>query len=374
MLFGDRPAVMAADFNEALRLVARDISGGAVKSRLHRLAVEPFTDLEGRTTRTGRLLAAELTAELAARRSILIIDQQRLAAYLEQRHAASLSGLPQDQLAKAGKELGLDGIVAGSVVESASRIRLTVKLIAVRNGSLTAVARTTLPRSGLLAELADPPAGPASLQKPNASHTQSEIPSVHDSARHPPDGMTLIPAGPFLYGEGDRQRTVTLPAFWIDLFEVTNGQYAEFRDVEHDALASHRPVANVSWTQATQFCWSRGKRLPTEQEWEKASRGTDGRLYPWGNTYDSALVNAESRHRGMSDVGKFEDGRSPYGLYDMAGNVMEWTGSGDDQVKVFRGGSWASSQSDVRTTSAGSIAPAHRLSDLGFRCAMDGPR
>jgi serine/threonine-protein kinase len=157
----------------------------------------------------------------------------------------------------------------------------------------------------------------------------------------------------------------------MDLFEVTNARYAEFRVIEYDPLASHRPVANVSWNQAAQFCRFHGKRLPTEQEWEKAARGTDGRQYPWGNTYEPVLLNADNRFGETTSVGRFEEGRSPYGLYDMAGNVMEWTDSGDEQVKVFRGGSWVSSPPDVRATSRGSIAPAYRLPDLGFRCAMD---
>lgn len=366
---------MAADFDEQLRKVAREITKGAAKGRIHRLAVEPFADLEGRVTQTGRLLAAELTTELAADRAVQLIDQRQLAAHLEKRKAVLLSGLSHQELSQIGKDLGLDGIVAGSVVESASRIRLTVKLIAVKNGSLVAAAKTTLPKTGLLAELAGPVTEPPRpLQQPGAPRTESEAPSIQGSEGRPPEGMALIPAGPFLYGKGDRQRTVTLPAFWIDLFEVTNSQYAEFRAVNYDPLASHQPVANVSWNQARQFCRSKGRRLPTEQEWEKAARGEDGRLYPWGNAYDPALVNAESRHHGPTDVGKFEEGRSPYGLYDMAGNVMEWTDSGDEQVKVFRGGSWASAPQDVRVTSGNSIAPAHRLADLGFRCALDAPR
>jgi formylglycine-generating enzyme len=368
VLSGGWSMAIAADFDEQLRRVAREITRGAAKGRIHRLAVEPFADLECRVTRTGRLLAAELTTELAANRSVQVIDQRQLAARLEKREASLLSGLSPKELSQIGKELGLDGIVAGSVVESASQIRLTVKLIAVKNGNLVAAAKTTLPRSGLLAELAEPAVKPLPpLQKPDAPVAQNE-------GKQPPEGMALIPAGPFLYGEGDQQRAVTLPAFWIDLFEVTNSRYAKFRVREYDQIESHRPVTNVSWNQARQFCQSQGKRLPTEQEWEKAARGTDGRQYPWGNAYDPALVNAESRHSSPTDVGKFEEGRSPHGLYDMAGNAMEWTDSGEELVKTYRGGSWASPPEDVRATSGGSIAPAHRLPDLGFRCAMDGPR
>lgn len=367
-LSGGWSAVAATDFDEQLRRVAREISSGAAKGRINRVAVEPFADVEGHVSRLGRVLATELTAELAADRSVQVIDPQRLASYLGKQEAALLSGLSQIKLAQAGKELGIDGIVAGTVSETTNQIRLTVKLIAVKSGSLMAASSATLPKSGLLAELSDP------STMPSPPPATSEAPPAQTPQSQPPEGMALIPAGPFLYGEGDQEGALTLPAFWIDLFEVTNSRYGEFRARGYSQIEAHRPVANVTWNQASQFCRFYGKRLPTEQEWEKAARGEDGRRYPWGKTYDPALVNAESRHRGPTDVGKFEEGRSPYGLYDMAGNVMEWTDSGDEQLKIFRGGSWASPPSDVRTTSRSSIAPAYRLPDLGFRCAMDGPR
>jgi formylglycine-generating enzyme required for sulfatase activity len=368
ILPGTLSPVAAVDFDERLRQAARELAKGAAASRMQRVAVEPFTDLEGKVSQLGRVLADELTIELTADHSVQVIDQRQLVAYLEKRSAVLLSGFSRQELSKVGKELDLDGVVAGSAVESANQIRLTVKLISVKSGHLVAAAKTTLPKADFLAALAEPAITPSPpLERPDPAPTPS-------AQTQPPEGMILVPAGSFLYGEGDQERTLTLPAFWIDVFEVTNGRYGEFREREYKLIESHRPVTNVSWSQARQFCRFYGKRLPTEQEWEKAARGEDGRQYPWGNAYDPALVNSEGRHRGPTDVGKFEDGRSPYGLYDMAGNVMEWTDSGDDQIKVYRGGSWASPPSDVRTAIRGSIAPAYRLPDLGFRCAMDGPK
>lgn len=84
-------------------------------------------------------------------------------------------------------------------------------------------------------------------------------------------------------------------------------------------------------------------------------------------------MNAEGRQRDTTPVGQFPDGKSPYGLQDMAGNAMEWTISEEEEAKVFRGGSWASPVTDVRTTYRGRSSPAYRLADLGFRCAKDGP-
>jgi formylglycine-generating enzyme required for sulfatase activity len=361
-------AAAAGADDSLLHPLAKDLAKQAAASRLPRLAVEPFTDLEGRMTPVGRLLAAELTVELAVYRSIQMMDHRQLTAHLDRRAVSSLSGLPKAQLAKIGQELEIDAVVAGTIVESGSQVRLTVRLIAVKNSRLAGSVRRKLPKSGLFAEPTEPS---APLPPPPA---MSESSHARSPQSRPPEDMVLVPAGSFLFGDDAQRRSATLPAFLIDLFEVTNARYAGFRDHEYDPLASHRPVVNVSWNQARQFCLSQGRRLPTEEEWEKAARGTDGRLYPWGNDYDPARANAGQRFPGPTNTGAFEEGRSPYGLYDMAGNVAEWTESSDGDVKVYRGGSWASAPEGVRVTSRGIIAPAHRLPDLGFRCAMDGPR
>jgi len=356
-----------ADFDEQLKQIARDLAKGADQQRIHRIAVEPFTDVGGSVTPAGRFLAEELSVELLTK-GMQVIDQNQLVAHLQKRNLARFSTLPRADLEAMGKELGLDGVVAGSIVESATEVRVTTKLIAVRTAMLVAAAKATLPRAGLLAGLLQPPVEPAQ----RASKSE-EAPFQTDETQQP-EGMVLIPAGPFIYGEGEQQRTITLPAFWMDLYEVTTGRYAELRLIQYDQVKTHHPVTNVTWHQARQFCLAKGKRLPTDLEWEKAARGTDGRFYPWGNTYAPGSVNAENRLGGSTWVGRFEEGRSPYGLYDMAGNVMEWTDSGDEQSKVFRGGSWASSSQDVRVTSRSSTTPAFPLIDLGFRCAKDGPK
>jgi formylglycine-generating enzyme required for sulfatase activity len=369
ILVGVSSTILASDPDpdEPLKQIARDLATQARHHRLSRVAVEPFTDLEGHINQLGRFLAAEVATELEASHGMQIVDPSQLAAYLKHYKAMRLSELPRDDLQKVSKQLRLDGIIAGSVVESANHLRLTAKLIAIRTSMVVTVARMTFAKTGFLAELVQPPANlPPSTQR-------SETAAVPESAGDAPEGMTLIPAGPFVFGDG-QQHTETLAAFWIDLYEVTNGQYAKLRAIEFPDKRAEHPVTNVSWHHARQFCAAMGKRLPTEQEWEKAARGMDGRLYPWGNWYDAKHANAENRVGDAMAVGRFEDGRSPYGVYDMAGNVMEWTDSGDELTKVFRGGSWASSAQEVRAVTRSSLVPGYRLLDLGFRCAKDGPQ
>jgi len=219
--------------------------------------------------------------------------------------------------------------------------------------------------------------------------------------------MIAIPAGEFTMGsqkEVERPpHPVSVNAFEIDKFEVTNEQFEKFvadtgyvTDAEKAGDTSWRywaqgkpthPVVKVSWNDAKAYCEWAEKRLPTEAEWEKAARGTDGRTYPWGNNWDVDKVNAkESGFRGTLIVGSFPDGASPYGVMDMAGNVAEWTSDwfqpypgypgGDgaaqyfgEKYRVIRGGGWFSDQELVRTTerSASSVELAN--DDVGFRCA-----
>lgn len=160
-----------------------------------------------------------------------------------------------------------------------------------------------------------------------------------------PGDMVLIPAGEFTMGaETDPHRLklaepahkVDLPAYEIDVYEVTNGDFARFQiESDYEAQGDWRahytigredyPVANVTFEDAKAYCEYAGERLPTEAEWEKAARGNEELRYPWGAVFDWSKANVnEQGTRDTSEVGSFEEDKSPYGAYDMFGNVQEW--------------------------------------------------
>ncbi len=218
-----------------------------------------------------------------------------------------------------------------------------------------------------------------------------------------PSGMVLIPAGPFLMGldnlppgtpwgqdDAKPKHKVTLPAFFIDRYEVRYGDFLKF-DEKHliPDRSPDTPVSSVTWMDADNYCRSIGKRLPSEAEWEKAARGTDGRNYPWGNTYDETKANIGAE---PLPVGSFPGDRSPYGIFDMSGNVSEWTDSwyrpypGSSHIstdfgifqKVVRGGSFNADQHLVdrmfaQVTFRNYNRPHIAGSDNGFRCAKSHP-
>jgi len=221
-----------------------------------------------------------------------------------------------------------------------------------------------------------------------------------------------IPAGEFAMGldgmqalEDERPKhQVWLSAFFIDIHEVTTAQYAVFLSATNRAapwqwnavdLTQHsdRPVIGVDWSDADAYCRWKGKRLPTEAEWEKSARGTDGRLYPWGNwDPNKDLANFASGARFnygqvLMPVQSYEHGKSPYGLLQMAGNVWEWVqdwyatnyyeissehnpqGPEQGQFKVLRGGSWSDLPKYLLTYGRFKLPPDTRNSYTGFRCA-----
>lgn len=211
-----------------------------------------------------------------------------------------------------------------------------------------------------------------------------------------PRGMVLIPAGYFIFGVSDGapdehpQQRIHLDAFYIDRYPVTNAQFKEVfpSHIIPDEMENH-PVTGVSFRVAQEYARRVGKRLPTEQEWEKAARGTDGRQYPWGNTFRREFVNSAEQapgvEPGLRPVGQFRGGASPFGVMDMAGNVYEWTASwygpypGNEEIsadygqiyRVLRGGSFRSNEYDVRAPRRHfNLADAAR-DDYGFRCAKD---
>ena len=224
--------------------------------------------------------------------------------------------------------------------------------------------------------------------------------------------MVEIPEGLFTMGfdgtlalEDERPKhQVWLPAFFMDLHEVKTAQYAAFLAATNRLppwqwngvdLSQHSdlPVIGVDWSDADAYCRWNGKRLPTEAEWEKSARGMDGRLYPWGNRVPSkdlanfALGARFSYSQVLRSVQSYESGKSPYGLYQMAGNVWEWVqdwyagtyyevspeqnpqGPEQGQFKVLRGGSWSDLPKYLLTYGRFKLSPETRNSYTGFRCA-----
>ena len=244
-----------------------------------------------------------------------------------------------------------------------------------------------------------------------------------------------------VYTDESPQHTVYLNEFWIDRTEVTVGMFRTFAEATGYETTAERegwgapwrngppeaewphvegadwrhprgpgssaeddhPVVQVSWEDAAAYCAWTGGQLPTEAQWEKAARGTDGRLWPWGDAYDGRLGSyceadcpivrhQENGHRDgyafTAPVGSFPGGASPYGALDMAGNVWEWVADWYDEAyygesptenpagpetgteRAQRGGAWYDNQSWVRCTVRHQTRPTVRCDDLGFRCAM----
>jgi formylglycine-generating enzyme required for sulfatase activity len=227
--------------------------------------------------------------------------------------------------------------------------------------------------------------------------------------------MVLIPAGVFQMGCGTADtlcdddesplREVYLDEYYIDRYEVTNTKYAACV-AEGDCAApqatssatrsdyydnpefANYPVINIDWSRASQYCAWEGKRLPTEAEWEKAARGSsDSRAFPWGDSEPNDILSNFAGNVGdTSEVGSYPEGASPYGVMDMAGNVLEETndwyaagyyatapdenpnGPSDGVFRSLRGGAWCSAASDTRSSARSISCDLPWTSYVGFRC------
>ena len=224
----------------------------------------------------------------------------------------------------------------------------------------------------------------------------------YEGGDYDPDAMVEVPAGPFLYGDGKKEKVID-DAYRIDMYPVTNERYRRFVNAggygkkefwsgdgwewkEEEKITQPKywgdpdwnqpdhPVVGVSWYEAEAFAKWEGKRLPTEREWEKAARGEDGREYPWGNEFDSEKCNSPKSQIGKTTpVTRYVNGLSLYGCYDMAGNVWEWQSDWynmDVESIVLRGGSWYNDISYIHSAFRGYGHPIRRDNHIGFRCAQ----
>lgn len=239
---------------------------------------------------------------------------------------------------------------------------------------------------------AEAPAKPAQAAKPAAPSKATAKPKCKS-------GMKPIPAGTFTMGDAENTEkagTVTVVAFCMDRTEVTTAAYTKcvksgkcteavsIQDgICHGGVTGdgNHPINCVNSGQATAYCEAQSQRLPTEEEWEYAARGTDGRIYPWGNAEPDGQLCSDRSGRDKPNntctVGNFPKGNSPFGLSDMEGNVSEWTSSAanaSNTVFVIRGSNWTSGfwnsmglHSACRSKSVGDLS--YQDNTLGFRCA-----
>lgn len=260
---------------------------------------------------------------------------------------------------------------------------------------------------------------PVGMLPPTEKVAPTETLGVPSTQISSADNMELvfIPAGDFMMGASDDDpeaqedekpaHKVHLDGYWMDRHEVTNAMYeacvnarACKRPIESASIThqfyfgnqrySNYPVIFVTWNQAQAYCEWAGRRLPTEAEWEMAASGRENYIYPWGNDFPTddpkEYLNSALRFIDTMPVGYFQKGASPYGLLDMAGNVLEWVadwmgaymdvfqtnpfGSETGGGKVVRGGSWYTKDALVRTSNRAQYVPGDYIFDTGFRCAM----
>ena len=313
-------------------------------------------------------------------------------------------------------------------------VRTTVRIDTVRNTDTASTPSTPAQVAGTLPK-SDPPAvvsprlQPSPVREPAPSaQVEEAIARVNDQLRAAqedelkqlvqrgiaqPDGMVVIPAGEFWMGAEDGLQDarplhrVHLTSYWFDKYEVTNARYRQCveggactppkdRLTFEDLQRAQHPVTNITWNQARSFCQWQGKRLPTEAEWEKAARGTDGRRYPWGNNEE--VVKRHMRKgelaagtSGVEPVGRQAATASPYGVFDLIGSVSEWVkdwyaedfyqtspardpqGPSRGSFRVLRGGEWNEKTPNFQASYRGWDDVTYWGQTLGMRCAEDVP-
>jgi formylglycine-generating enzyme required for sulfatase activity len=374
---------------------------------------------QGRDSTTNQLRREKLEQELRFKAEETRLMQEK--AELEKRLEEERSTRERMQAVAAqsrSRRVGiLSAVVLVLLVSGFLALRFLVSLLPFN--PLEPVKTPTLEATEPFVPITAPSVTPTQeiavfTEAPVATEAATEAASVAPPSEITDDqgvDMVLVPAGDFAMGsdkgEADEQplHTVYLDDYYIDKYEVTNKLYAACVDAGScepprelyffpespnriyfgNPQYDNYPVIYVDWNMAKNYCEWRDARLPTEAEWEKAARGTTDNIYPWGNDLDCQKANYQNCVNRTSEVGSYPGGVSPYGVYDMTGNVWEWvadwfadnyyatssrqnpTGPITGQSRVLRGGAWP--RYDVTIYHRLNFAPTYYTFDIGFRCA-----
>jgi len=345
-----------------------------------------------------------------------VIDKQSMYSIL-QAHRFPWPCFELRDFVAMGRLLGADRVLAGHVDRQGEKAGVTVRLIDCASADfLLDLYREKSPCTvedligewgrSIISELFSIPLEKLSTPTPFPQRrpTNTPTPKIPDEILNKYPGMVYVPGGKFMFGSdsGDPcespSSTVDIPSYYIDRTEVTNFVYKHFTDATGHRMPVHweggvippgledHPVAWVSWDDAAAYSKWAGARLPTEKEWEKAARGPDGRVYPWGDFFDPNRCNTwESGIRGTAPVGTFPEGQSTYGVLDLAGNVAEWVADRfqaypntatilkkyTEDLRVLRGGSWTFNDYYARASHRYPRSPQDRHGSYGFRTARD---
>lgn len=408
--------------------LALQIVKSMVQAKVSKIAILPFKDLNSEVNNYGIFVAEELTTRIFLENRFEVIERKLLDQVLSELAFHETALVDPEATKKIGKLLGVDAILTGTVTDIGDQIVINARIVGTETGQIFAVARTQITKNSSIANLMKtyPPKSALAAQAKKVEPQSSLPPNNHPSSSQEsgraesnlePSGMVLVSAGEFTMGsntgyqeckrvqddcaeklfEDERPaHNVYLDSYSIDMNEITNSEYDQCVNVRvctpkashHGFMEPRQPVVGVTWYQAKTYCEWKGERLPTEAEWEKAARGSDGRIFPWGGRIDCNMSSYSSCNLLRTyETGTFKNAKSPYGLMDMAGNAREWVtdwysddyyrsspksnpqGPPSGQYRVLRGGAYNSDAALVRTTSRTKRVPDGQWDTTGFRCA-----
>jgi formylglycine-generating enzyme required for sulfatase activity len=348
------------------------------ESKIHQIS---FWDFKPVQVFSAAALMDYLSVAITKDGNLQVVDRENLQLITKEQRLNQAVFIDEKNAKRLGEIYGVDAFIYGGVTRrSDGTIVASLKMLNIFNGVI---------------EWAD-------LVKVDSNAETAGAGRKGGGGKRGPAGMAFVPPGIFLMGtngpprQSNPLRKVKLKGFHIDLTEVTNREYAKFvrkrryrtphywRGKTYSQGNGDNPVVGVSWEDARRYCRFMRKRLPTEAEWEKAARGTQGHAFSWGaNTFSSGhTISRESRRRSSVSVRQRTLDLSPYGLRFMAGNVREWVvssyrnypggralGAKAKGQRVVRGGSWAKAQNSARTYHREGSSPNLAWQDVGFRCA-----